>query len=166
MGSRLFAGCYDYRPRRFQGVLLGLSGGSRSSADFSEEQSIQEKRICLTIVMLKAFKAPLLFGSDSLRWRARGYSGLGTGSDVRRVLVQSNILVTTWTLEHLHLRSDVSPFPVSSSQFLNTSICFLAFGRSRGLLARYSASSGSVMSSIRYKDSFTDDSVRNEQIRC
>src|SRR5438093_4194085 len=55
---------------------------------------------------------------------ARRYCGLGTGSDVRGVLVQSNILVTARTLEYLHLRSDVSSFPVSSSQFLYTSICF------------------------------------------
>ena len=43
---------------------------------------------------------------------------------MRGVLVQSNILVTARTLEYLHLRSDVSSFPVSSSQFLYTSICF------------------------------------------
>src|SRR5947208_15494950 len=55
---------------------------------------------------------------------ARRYCRLGTSSDVRGVLVQSNILVTARTLEYLHLRSDVSSFPVSSSQFLYTSICF------------------------------------------
>ena len=49
---------------------------------------------------------------------------MGTGSDVRRVLVQSDVLVAARTLEYLHLRSDVSSFPVSSSQFLYTSTCF------------------------------------------
>jgi len=60
----------------------------------------------------------------SLRGGARGYGRLGTCSDVRRVLVQSNVLVTARTLEYLHLRSDVSSFPISSSQFLYTSTCF------------------------------------------
>jgi hypothetical protein len=49
---------------------------------------------------------------------------LGTGSDVRRVLVESDVLVAARALEYLHLRSDVSSFPVSSSQFLYTSTCF------------------------------------------
>ena len=63
-------------------------------------------------------------GFPSLCSCARRYCRLGTGSDVRGVLVQSNVLMTARTLEYLHLRSDVSSFPISSSQFLYTSICF------------------------------------------
>ena len=63
-------------------------------------------------------------GFPSLCRGARRYCRLGTGSDVRGVLVESNVLVTARTLKHLHLRSDVSSLPVSSSQFLYTSICF------------------------------------------
>src|SRR5438309_9495136 len=63
-------------------------------------------------------------GFPSLCSCARRYCRLGTGSDVRGVLVQSNVLMTARTLEYLHLRSDVSSFPVSSSQFLYTSTCF------------------------------------------
>src|SRR5438132_10385010 len=55
---------------------------------------------------------------------ARRYCRLGTSSDVCGVFVQSNVLVTARTLEYLHLRSDVSSFPISSSQFLYTSIRF------------------------------------------
>src|SRR5438093_2293375 len=62
--------------------------------------------------------------SSELCRGARRYCRLRTGSDVSRVLVESNVLVTARTLEYLHLRSDVSSFPVSSSQFLYTSICF------------------------------------------
>src|SRR2546425_12120068 len=60
----------------------------------------------------------------SLCSTARRYCRLGTSSDVRGVLVQSNVLMTARTLEYLHLRSDVSSFPISSSQFLYTSFCF------------------------------------------
>ncbi len=60
----------------------------------------------------------------SLCSTARRYCRLGTSSDVCGVFVQSNVLMTARTLEYLHLRSDVSSFPVSSSQFLYTSICF------------------------------------------
>src|SRR5207245_6549040 len=67
-------------------------------------------------------RVPLDF--PSLCSCARRYCRLGTGSDVRGVLVQSNVLMTPRTLEYLHLRSDVSSFPVPSSQFLYTSICF------------------------------------------
>ena len=55
---------------------------------------------------------------------ARRYCRLGTGSDMSRVLVESNVLVTARTLEYFHLRSDVSSFPISPSQFLYTSIGF------------------------------------------
>ena len=60
----------------------------------------------------------------SLCSTARRYCRLGTSSDVCGVFVQSNVLMTARTLEYLHLRSDVSSFPISSSQFLYTSICF------------------------------------------
>ena len=63
-------------------------------------------------------------GFPSLCRGARRYCRLGTGSDVRGVLVESNVLVAARTLEYLHLRSDVSSLPISSSQFLYTSICF------------------------------------------
>src|SRR2546425_6298947 len=70
--------------------------------------------------------------------------------------VQSNVLVTARTLEHLHLRSDVSSFPISSSQFLHTSIsfpcCFTEVGPRQGGVP---VSSESVTSTIRYKHSFT-----------
>src|SRR5437667_11622171 len=62
--------------------------------------------------------------SSELCRGARRYCRCRTGSDVSRVLVESNVLVTARTLEYLHLRSDVSSFPISSSQFLYTSICF------------------------------------------
>src|SRR5438552_15536746 len=62
--------------------------------------------------------------SSELCRGARRYCRLRTGSDVSRVLVESNVLVTARTLEYLHLRSDVSSFPISSSQFLYTSIRF------------------------------------------
>src|SRR5436853_6661589 len=55
---------------------------------------------------------------------ARRYCRLSTGSDVSRVVVESNVLVTPRTLEYLHLRSDVSSFPITPSQFLYTSIRF------------------------------------------
>src|SRR5438309_4014459 len=92
----------------------------------------------------------------SLCSTARRYCRLGTSSDVRGVFVQSNVLMTARTLEYLHLRSDVSSFPISSSQFLYTSICFpLLFTeigpRSEGV----PVSSEIVTSTIRYKDSFT-----------
>src|SRR5207244_12090041 len=62
--------------------------------------------------------------SSELCRGARRYCRLRTSSDVSRVLVESNVLVTARTLEYLHLRSDVSSFPISSSQFLYTSIRF------------------------------------------
>src|SRR2546426_5391661 len=68
------------------------------------------------------FRFPL--GFPGLCRGARRYCRLGTGSDVRGILVESNVLVTARTLEYLHLRSDVPSFPVSSSQFLYTSTCF------------------------------------------
>src|SRR5260370_30912407 len=74
--------------------------------------------------------------SPSLRGSDRSYCRLGAGSDVCGVLVESNVLVTAWTLEYLHLRSDVSSFPVSSSQFLYTSTCFACRLQSRSLSAR------------------------------
>src|SRR2546423_9730379 len=60
----------------------------------------------------------------SLCSTARRYCRLGTSSDVCGVFVQSNVLMTARTLEYLHLRSNVSSFPISSSQFLYTSIRF------------------------------------------
>src|SRR5438552_18435888 len=94
--------------------------------------------------------------SSELCRGARRYCRLRTGSDVSRVLVESNVLVTARTLEYLHLRSDVSSFPISSSQFLYTSIrfplLFTVIGpRSDGV----PVSSELVTSTIRYKDSFT-----------
>src|SRR5467141_3313537 len=74
--------------------------------------------------------------SPSLRGSARSYCRLGTGSDVRRVLVESDVLVAARALEYLHLRSDVSSFPVSSSQFLYTSTCFPAVYKNPSLSAR------------------------------
>src|SRR5205807_7052395 len=62
--------------------------------------------------------------SSELCRGARRYCRLRTGSDVSRVLVESNVLVTARTLEYLHLRSDVSSFPISPSQFLYTSLPF------------------------------------------
>ena len=81
---------------------------------------------------------------------------MGAGSEVRGILVESNVLVTARTLEYLNLRSDVSSFTISSSQFLYTSIRFpLLFTeigpRQRGV----PVSSEIVTSTIRYKDSFT-----------
>src|SRR5437879_8393293 len=69
-------------------------------------------------------KVAIPFRFSELCRGARRYCRLRTGSDVSRVLVESNILVTARTLEYLHLRSDVSSFPISSSQILYTSICF------------------------------------------
>src|SRR5213594_1454396 len=67
---------------------------------------------------------------------ARRYCRLWTSSDVCGVFVQSNVLVTARTLEYLHLRSDVSSFPISSSQFLYTSTCFPAVYKNPSLSAR------------------------------
>src|SRR2546422_10113554 len=101
------------------------------------------------------FRFPL--GFPGLCRGARRYCRLGTGSDVRGVLVESNVLVAARTLEYLHLRSDVSSLPISSSQFLYTSICFLCCFTEIGHCQRgVPVSSESVKSTIRYKDSFTD----------
>src|SRR5437879_8146724 len=69
-------------------------------------------------------KVAIPFRFSELCRGARRYCRLRTGSDVSRVLVESNVLMTARTLEYLHLRSDVSSFPISSSQFLYTSTCF------------------------------------------
>src|SRR5207237_9953131 len=69
-------------------------------------------------------KVAIPFRFSELCRGARRDCRLRTSSDVSRVLVESNVLVTARTLEYLHLRSDVSSFPISSSQFLYTSIRF------------------------------------------